>query len=435
MGANQLMTPRPGASVTTHELSPEQLGKRALISVMALAACAELGYSTLNFSGMPVFLAQDHLFRGATSTIGLIMTAYLFAEGLLKSPMGHLSDRFGRKLFIVSAPTICIFTALFTLLVEHMPITLASKAVCFATLRGVDGIGAAMLWPAAFATLGEAVPPEKRASAMSLLNVTYMAGIAAGLFIGGTVNDLFGTKDASFYAASLLFAVAAVVGVILVPGNQALKKLHRHHEGDAHWHDEEHSITLRDFIDCVKKVPHYLLLAFITFLGVGLPMSIIKLFALSEFHLTETQFGTLLLGPTLAMAALSFPMGRIADRLQPVRSMQVGIGICAVGMWIVTLLPYPVPVALAGSAVGTGFLLALPAWLAAVSEIDRRRRGTYLGAVMTAQGIGAIVGTPLGGALYQFHRMAPFIGCALAVTVSFVLSLIIIRHPPSPDGE
>jgi MFS family permease len=90
--------------------------------------------------------------------------------------------------------------------------------------------------------------------------------------------------------------------------------------------------------------------------------------------------------------------------------------------------------------------------MASVSDIDCNRRGANLGAVMTAQGLGAIVGAPLGGLAYQklgplgrelhlgqsFARYSPFVGCAICVGLGWVIGLNILKEKapiePCEDG-
>jgi MFS family permease len=51
------------------------------------------------------------------------------------------------------------------------------------------------------------------------------------------------------------------------------------------------------------------------FFGIGLIMLLVKLYAMDEFGVSETLFGVGLVAPALAIAALSLPLGRLADRL------------------------------------------------------------------------------------------------------------------------
>jgi MFS family permease len=85
-----------------------------------------------------------------------------------------------------------------------------------------------------------------------------------------------------------------------------------------------------------------------------------------------------------------------------------------------------------GLPLGLGFLLTIPAWMASVSDIDPKRRGANIGAVMTAQGLGAIIGAPIGGFLYEYlipvlgvhvAHYSPFLCCSACVTAGWLLSL------------
>jgi MFS family permease len=99
--------------------------------------------------------------------------------------------------------------------------------------------------------------------------------------------------------------------------------------------------------------------------------------------------------------------------------------------------------AMGGIPVGLGFLITIPAWYSSVSEIDEERRASNIGAVMTAQGLGAIVGSMLGSQAYErldgttrfigitvdssFAHYSPFLGCAVCVVLGWLLSLLLLR--------
>jgi MFS family permease len=192
----------------------------------------------------------------------------------------------------------------------------------------------------------------------------------------------------------------------------------------------------------VRTVPLILLTAFVIFLGVGLPMAIVKLFAQRVFSLNEEQFGFLVLPAALAMGFLSWPMGAWGERIGRDKAVKAGLAMCAFGVWLIALgewLPsFRTLIVIAGAAVivGIGFLLALPAWYATVSAINPKRSGTYLGAVMTVQGLGAIVGLLIGSERYDVDPYLPFILCAIAVSAGFGLSLISTGRaaPPKPSS-
>jgi MFS family permease len=394
----------------------------AFWALVLMAGFAELGYVTLNISAMPVYL-RDTIGLGE-STVTAVGSMFLLTEAIFRAPMGMLSDRLGRRRLMLVGPSLTVFTALATVLVHH--------PVWFLLLRALDGIGAAMLWPAAYAAIGDTVPPERRSWAMSFLNMTYMSGIALGPLAGGLANDLTGAKTASFYLVAGLFAIAVLIIWRFYP--------HDHHEAHAHANPEKGEFSLRAFFGAVRLVPGHLLLAFVVFFGTGLVMLLVKLYAMDEFQISETVFGLGLVFPALLIGALSVPIGHWSDRIGHIPSVRLGLAGGALVMWAIVLpaKPHPLLVLLAAGLGALSFVLALAAWMAELSEVYPERRGIVLGAAGTAQGIGSILGALLGGVLYEHvsltlgdwhipsHRV-PFIGCALMLTLGVLLSFLVLK--------
>lgn len=409
-----------------------QLGP-LLIAILVVSGFAEMAYGIVNFSAMPVYIKAIGL---GEQWIGLVATAYLLAEGLLKSPFGMLGDRVGRKKLLIIGPFVSCFTALLTPFI-HNPFLLL-------LLRVLDGMGLAALWPSAFSLIGDHVPPNKRATAMSFFNVAYMIGIAFGPAIGGAANDaaqhLIGlppvvAKQASFYLSALLFAMTVLVTWKMIPDLPPA-----HHERDAH--GEETGFRLSDIRAMLERMPILLGLAFLTFLGVGLVMAYAKVFVMETFHLSEGAYGALLIGPALVIALSSIPLGTLTDRLGNPMAMKVGYGLATVGFWLLLAFPTKVTLVLLGSVVGFGFVIGFPALMAHVSATcNPKQRGAALGAIGTAQGLGAILGVASSGFLYRYPAFSigvfgvpehglPFLGCAIMIFCAFLLALFGFRSAP-----
>ncbi|MCS6949780.1 MAG: MFS transporter [Armatimonadota bacterium] len=401
--------------------------RRTLLALVALAGVAELAYAIVNFSAMPPYLRFE---LGLGAWVGAVGAAFLLAETVLKSPLGLLSDRFGRKRLLLVGPLISAVTAPLTVVVHH-PLGLL-------LLRALDGAGAAALWPTIFAAVADAVEEKDRSTAMSLLNVTYLVGIATGPLLGGVVNDLTGTRTASFYLAGALFLLATLVCLAGVPARFPPQPEHRDNPHPPH-------ISLREMWESAKMVPDTLLLGFISFFGIGMVMLLVKLYAMEVLHLSESGFGLLLLPPAVVFALASVPAGRVGDLWGRERAMKLGVGLAMAGMWFIPFVHSYWVLLVCGSIVGVGYILAIPAWMALVSEIGGNRRGAVMGAVFTAQGVGAMLGAPLGAYLYDrvpirlgsvelSSHITPFLGTAVALTISFFLTLWFFRDGRRPPG-
>ena len=406
-----------------------------LIAILIVAGLAELAYSIVNMSAMPVYIKAIGL---DTKWVGIVAAGYLVAEGLLKSPFGLLSDRIGRKPLMVAGPTVSIFTATMTAH-THNPYGLIA-------LRVLDGMGLAALWPAAFSMIGDYVPAAKRASAMSMFNVSYLVGIALGPAIGGMINDIaryrlhfhvVQAKQASFYAAALFFAVTAVVALIALPEGRPVNR----DAGGELSHSE--GITLRQFKQMLGRMPVLLAMTFTTFLGIGFVMAYAKLFIMELLAITEGDFGKLLLGPALAIALASIPLGTLGDKIGKPLAAKIGIGICTISFWALVLFTSKLSLMVFGSTIGIGFVIAFPALMAQVSEVcEPSQRGAAVGAIGTSQGVGAILGVLVSGFLYNLparhllgiaipHHGVPFVCCALMLALAFMLALVGLKNNPA----
>ncbi|HCE00747.1 MAG TPA: hypothetical protein DER07_06860 [Armatimonadetes bacterium] len=443
--------------------------RREVARLLVVALLAEIGFAVLNISTMPVYLREDRGF--GEGVIALVVTTFLLSEALFKGSMGHLADRYGRRRLMVLGTGLTAATPLLTMLVpRHWGY---GETLALMGLRAVDGLGAAMLWPAAFALMNDTVEDGERQEAMSLLNMCYLVGIALALPVGGLVNDQLGPwfrdfggeRVPSLWLASALFLGVSVASFRFVPSGRELRLNRAVQRASGEPED------LRTLLESARRIPSYLLLGFVTFVGVGFPMVPLKLFAKDQFQMSETQFGVLVLPGAILMAALSVPMAKLGERIGRVRAVHLGMFLCVVGLAVISSgAVFPAfrtqwVLALGGIPLGIGFLLTIPAWYASVSELDPNTRAANIGAVMTAQGLGAILGAPLGGTVYQ-HRywfadlygrflsgggidrlMAPdrfreltegfgrymlFVGCLVFVMLGWLLGLRVLKAPSGP---
>ena len=388
-----------------------------MIYLCVVSVIAELAYAVINQSAIPPYLEQI----GFKAQAGIVIGTFLLIEALFKSPMGSLGDRLGRRPLIVGGALISSVTAILMTFAHTIPFLII--------LRIFDGVAAAAIWPTLIAAVGGSVGPDKRTSAMNAVTVTYIIGVALGPLFGGLANDLTHSKLTSFYLVSFLFVLTALVAFFLTP--------HRSKEEDEQHVDGETPFRLKDILMGIKTVPDMMIMAFIAFFGIGLMIPIIKYFAMDELKLSETGYGWLILPIAGAVAIASFAAGHIGDKWGKSKSVRLGIMLAALGMWAVIFCNAPWQLAICGILLGIGFVFAMPSWLALVSDMAAPRiRGTIVGALGTAQGIGAWLGTNLGSHLYEHVTLiarlgphyTPFFFTAGALTICSILSFFFIKE-------
>lgn len=405
-----------------------------LLLVLGLAALlAELAYAILNLSALPVYVNYS-LHEG--QWWGLIYGTFLLLEAGSRPALGALSDKYGRKPFLIAGPMITAVTSYLTILVQG-PLTVPMLV----GLRAIDGLGSGALWPTAFATIGDIVDDEHRSAAMSMLNVTYMGGLALGFLMGGAANDIFGTRTASFYLVSILLGLAVLVLALFFPSH-AGKPHHAtlHGEGlEMPLMDEPAGSKFSGLTRSFRAVPDMIVLACVTFIGMGMLTPIIKLYAMDHLGLSETGFGVLVAPVAAAMGIAAVPLGHFGDKYGKCFAVCWGLFASAIAMWVLALFRSIILAGAAGVVIGLGFTVAFPAWNALVLAVTRpERRGEVIGAVGMAQGLAAWVGTLLGPMIYNsdllsFPRLGvvnynvPFWICAILLTFSTIITFTWVR--------
>lgn len=469
----------------------------AVLPVVLIAAFGELGISVIGNSALPVYVSKG--LGVGTGVYGWLLAAFYASEALTKAPLGALSDKFGRKPLILLGSLVTVFTPIFLISIRYDPASATAIAalIAVAFLRALDGMGQAAMWPALYAYVGDTVAEARRATAMGALNVVYMLGLAFAFLAGGFVDDTFGpllTHDAgvtlggqmsqvthrvrhnfaqvghhlvglghhgqagvadvatappvvvnpvyqpghyipSFYLASFLFALAAITAMI------GLRSRSRTTMAQTAASAQEASLSWAQFVSALKCVPQFLWIALVMFLGIGCIIPLVKVFALDEFKITETQFGVLTLGPSLVIAAIAVPAGRLADAWGKTHSVRLGFVLATLGLWGIPLIHHlhggQGAFVATASLLGIGFVLAFPAWMALLSSLGgEHQRGTIFASVSTAQGVGAGLGVLIGTKLYDHAgHITPFVVSASLATAGSLLALIFVRNAALQRGD
>jgi MFS family permease len=176
-----------------------------VIGLALVAVFAEAAYAVINALALPVFVDRE---LRATTYLGWIVGSFLLVESLLKGPMGVVSDHVGRRAVLIVAPLGSALAAVALTWVQA-PVTLGNGRLAYLIgVRCLDGIAAAALWTSMYAAVADQVPEERRASAMSILTVSYLGGLAVGPWLGGMAAKHFSVR-ASFYLVAGLFALTA----------------------------------------------------------------------------------------------------------------------------------------------------------------------------------------------------------------------------------
>jgi MFS transporter, DHA1 family, multidrug resistance protein len=404
-----------------------------LIAIACVAMFVEMAYAMVNFIVMPPYLKKA---MGLVLSYGAIGAVVLISQAIFNGPMGAFSDRFGRRVMLVGGPFLSILACLGTIFLHGRNDTLGVFIMIL--FRMLDGLGTAMFWPALYASIGDRVDEKEQAGAMSILNATYMIGLAVGPSIAGVlITRLKGIHTESdptyylpaFWGAAGLFGIATLIAFFVAPRRSQEK----HHKSSEHALDPHapSAITLKDIQIAFKRVPLLLTLGFLIFLAVGTIAPNVALYTKDELKMTDEDFGKIMLVPALLIAALAVPVGRLGDTWGKPRSVQIGLGMCVASLWMIILLRQQWALVGMGTLIGIGYILAFSSYMAHVSEVAGSNvRASISAAVLTAQGIGMGAGAMLlASPLYHNNHILPFYVAAGLLTLGLGLSFVALKKP------
>jgi MFS family permease len=175
---------------------------------LAFPFCVLVGINTVNFYDRQVLGAVQEKVRTewglSDSQLGWLGTAFILLYAVVGLPLGRLADRARRKWILAAG------VGLWSVLTFACGFATNFRAL-FVLRLGV-GIGEASCAPAASSLIGDLVPAERRARAMSLFMLGLPLGLALSFFVSGAVAEHRGWPAAFFVAGGpgLLLAVAAL---------------------------------------------------------------------------------------------------------------------------------------------------------------------------------------------------------------------------------
>ncbi len=173
-----------------HAFNKSQFRILSLVSVT-------IGLRTLGlFMVLPIFTLYGEKFTGSYLLIGIALGAYGITMALFQTPLGRLSDRYGRKVII----SIGIVTFIIGNVICAYPVNIYGLIIG----RLVEGAGAVSA--AGIALVHESVPVGRRNISDAIIGVAIGLSFMVGVVIGPVLTTVLNYSS--------IFIIAAIIGVI-----------------------------------------------------------------------------------------------------------------------------------------------------------------------------------------------------------------------------
>jgi MFS family permease len=160
-------------------------------------------------------LAKDLRISGAD--ISWTITSYSLLFGSLLLLGGRAADLLGRRRLFFSGLT--VFTA------SSLASALAGSAAVLFTARAAQGVGAAMLSPAALSIITNTFQGAERTKALAAWGAAGGAGGAVGMILGGILTEFVGWQAIFLINLPVALAVTAA-GLRVIPAEKRRPQWH-----------------------------------------------------------------------------------------------------------------------------------------------------------------------------------------------------------------
>ena len=343
---------------------------------------------------------------------GYAMACYGVAKFLWQPVAGWMADRTGRRLMMMAGMAISV-----PVLALMMEIPSATAFLAFSALLGV---GAATMWPAFMAHVGESIPHARRTRTMTWLNLAQMAGIGLGTLAGVLLVD-FVTYGAAFWACIAFSLLALAMALRSVPGTSAAAQTAASVEAPA---------GVKPVRSPDAWVPGVATLAIVVLLltvGTSLQTPMIGAYVNEVLDVQMSFMAMLLPIPAIIGGIFMWRFMRVSDRFGRHVVLAVGLLVAALSIFALTLTTSPFIAVNFVVIAGLGYAISMPAWgAAALDATDAGSRGLWLGSLAAVQGLGAAGGQALGGLMGgMWGPLAPF---KLAAFLLLMALALIVAH-------
>lgn len=375
---------RPGGSI-------EIVGGWPLVFLSALVIFIDsVGYG-LVVPILPVYASDLGV---SEFQVGFLFATYAIAVIVASIPLGYLSDRYGRKPFVLFG--------MFAMAGAFVFYGLARSYLVLVIARILDGLTAAATWSAALALVGDRFEESEMGSRMGYVMGAAALGGIAGPLIGGVLYDVAG-YGAPFYAIAALCFLGGVTAFFL-------REIRRP--------KEEYETDLIKIVTPILKNRTILiacLVSLVTTIGFGLLEPTLPLYLQRTFSVSPTEIGLLFGVMSLFFAAGSPIAGKLSDKYGRKDPLIIGLAMTSVLVPLLvvyqSLPPIFVLMALLGITIALFSTPMLPLITDALTDAGGAERGgTAFGLMNLFWSMGYALGPLLGSGIMTLSGLKPALG-------------------------
>ena len=378
-----------------------------LVLLMANMFIAMLGIGLI-IPVLPEYLKE---FGAGGKTAGYLVAAFGLTQFLCSPIAGEWSDKYGRKIMIVSG------LALFTL--SNFLFAAASDIWMLYLSRLLGGISAASMIPSIMAYIADVTTEEKRGKGLGMLGAAMSLGFVIGPGIGGFLAEL-GLRT-PFYVSAGVGGLAMLSSLLLLP--ESLTKEVRL----ANRQKVVEKVSMMTQFAKSFKAPYfiYLLLIFTLTFGLSNFEAIFPLFVDKKYNFTARDISVLItVGALIGAIIQAVLIDKLIRRFGERTLINSTFLLSAASLILMLLSGNFWYILLVTLFFFTFTSIMRPAINTLLSKMAGEEQGFVAGMNNAYMSLGNIFGPALAGILFDLHLDFPYIIGAVILFLSFGLSVM-----------
>ncbi|RZB29994.1 MAG: hypothetical protein SRB1_02274 [Desulfobacteraceae bacterium Eth-SRB1] len=362
---------------------------------------------------LPVY-AHD---LGATGIyIGLIFGAFSLSRTFFLPYFGRLSDKKGRKPFIVAG--------LLTYALISFLFLFADNIAALIAVRFFHGISSAMMMPVILAYVGDITPIGCEGLTMGMFNMAMFLGLSLGPIVGGVIKDDFGL-NVSFVCMGLLALTGFLLTLFLLPPKKS-----------EHIICSQNSLVPWKQLLKDRNIAGLYIFRFSYATCIGIIWGFLPVLADSELSLSSSSIGFLVMIGVFVSGALQIPMGYVADKINKNAMVITGGTISGFAIFAFDMATNFNGLFAANVFFGVGGSISMSALmaLAVIHGNKSKAMGSVMGMLTMSHSMGMLLGALAAGLIMDVFQLRQAFSFGSIIMISGAVIFFICTYRKRVGG-
>lgn len=365
------------------------------MKLLAMFLLMFIMFNTMGGIGIviPVLPSYLELFGVGGIVLGFLVATFSFAQFIFSPISGDLSDRFGRKRFIIIG-----------LLIYGISLILFGLAVNVGLLfvaRFLSGAGAAFIMPPVMAYVADITTVEERGKAMGLIGAAISLGFMIGPGIGGVLAEI--NLHFPFYLGGLVTLFTSILSFFILPNikNQISENIPLKPKEN----------FFNQLVRSVKTSYFVVLIVVFTFsFGVANFQSTLSMFLTKKFDYSPTDIAIVItVGGFLGVILQVFIINSLFKKFGEMKIILVNLLVAAISMILMIFVSGYFIILSVATLFQIATVFIRPAANSLISKLAGPDQGFAAGMNNAYMSLGNMIGPALAGILLEWNLNVPFI--------------------------